>query len=408
MRHLLYLAHRIPYPPNKGDKIRAWHVLAYLQRHFHVHLGTFVDHPDDWRHVDRLRSMCASSSFMPLRPWHARLRSLAALGHGEPASVHYYRNAPMRRWVAHTLASYPIGTALAYSGPMAQFIPAHGGQGPLHRVMDLVDVDSAKWSAYAGTHRWPLAAFYRREARHLLAYERQVARQFDRTSLVSAPEAALFRSLAPESAHKIAHFTNGVDTGYFTPNGHPNPYPPGQTVLVFTGAMDYWPNVEAVCWFADHVLPPLRASHPDLHFHIVGARPAAPVRALASTPGVHVSGTVADIRPYLQHAAMAVAPLQVARGVQNKVLEAMAMGLPVVASTAALQGIDAEVDRAVLCADHVQAWLGRIRRALDPAYAAAMGLAARRCVLERYDWNHNLAPLGSLLGVERSDEAASP
>lgn len=409
MRHLLYLTHRIPYPPNKGDKIRAWHVLAYLQRHFHVHLGTFVDHPDDRQHVERLQAMCASSSFIDLHPWYARLRSLAALAGDEPASVRYYRSAPLRLWVEQTLARFPIGAALAFSGPMAQYVPAHGGHGPLHRVMDLVDVDSAKWQAYAGIHHWPLAALYRREARCLLAYERHVACQFDRTTLVSGPEAALFRTLAPESAHKIAHFRNGVDGAYFAPDAsRPNPYPPGQTVLVFTGAMDYWPNVEAVCWFAAQVLPTLRASHPALHFHIVGAHPTAAVRALASQSGVHVSGTVPDIRPYLQHAALAVAPLQVARGVQNKVLEAMAMGLPVVASTAALQGIEAELEHAVLCADQPQAWVTRIHRALDPGYATTIGQAARGCVLERYDWQHNLASLGQLLGVRASGAEAAP
>jgi sugar transferase (PEP-CTERM/EpsH1 system associated) len=409
MRHLLYLTHRIPYPPNKGDKIRAWHVLTYLRRHFHVHLGTFVDQPDDWRHVEPLRALCASSCFIALRPWQARLRSLAALGTGEPFSTRYYRSKQLAGWVDQTLARYPIGAALAFSGPMAQFVPAHGAAGPLQRVMDLVDVDSEKWLAYASTRRWPLAALYRREARCLLAYERRIARQFDHTTLVSAPEAALFKVRAPDSAHKVTHFANGVDTAYFAPDAaHPNPYPPGHTVLVFTGAMDYWPNVEAVCWFAAHVLPALRAGRPALHFHIVGARPDARVRALTRIGGVHVSGTVADIRPYLQHAAVAVAPLRVARGVQNKVLEAMAMGLAVVASPAALQGIEMRTGQAVSCADRVPQWVALIRRALEPACAAAMGRAARGCVLERYNWDDNLYRLGELLGVRAGGEAALP
>ncbi|MES2116737.1 MAG: TIGR03087 family PEP-CTERM/XrtA system glycosyltransferase [Pseudomonadota bacterium] len=409
MRHLLYLPHRIPYPPNKGDKIRAWHILAYLQRHFHVHLGTFVDHTDDWQYVERLQAMCASSCFVPLRPWRARLRSLAALAGHEPVSLRYYRARPLQQWVAHTLSQQPIAAALAFSGPMAQYVPAHGAQGPLHRVMDLVDVDSEKWLAYADTRPWPLSRLYQREARCLLDYERAIARQFDRTTLVSAPEAALFRTRAPDSGHKIEHFSNGVDSAYFAPDpGRPDPYPPGQTVLVFTGAMDYWPNVEAVRWFAARVLPALRANRPALHFHIVGARPAAAVTALAAEPGIHVSGSVPDIRPYLQHAAVAVAPLQIARGIQNKVLEAMSMALPVVASAAALQGLDVTPGHEVLCADRADAWAGQITRALDCQHAHAIGTAARRHVLAHFDWDHNLARLGTMLGVDTLAREAAP
>lgn len=400
MQHLLYLPHRIPYPPDKGDKIRAWHVLRYLQRHFHVHLGTFVDCADDWQHMALLRASCASSRFVPLRPWLARLRSLRGLASAQPLSLPYYRDRQLAIWVRRTLADYPIAATLALSGPMGQYLPAQGPRGPLLRVMDLVDVDSEKWAAYAAGRRWPASWLYRREARLLLAGEQRLARQFDRVTLVSEAEAALFRLRAPAQRQRIDHFNNGVDARYFSPSpGHASPYPPGQTVLVFTGAMDYWPNIDAVLWFASRVLPTLRARQPELHFHIVGARPAASVRALAAMPGVHVSGTVPDIRPYLQHAALAVAPLRIARGVQNKVLEAMAMQTIVVASHDALQGIAAAPGVEVIAAADEREFIARIGQVLAGQAPLGMALAARRCILQHYDWDSNLARLGHMLGV---------
>lgn len=407
MQHLLYLTHRIPYPPNKGDKIRAFHTLAWLQRHFRVHLGCFVDDPDDWRHADRLAAGCASSCLLPLHPLRARVASLRGLLRGEALSLPYYRDAAMGRWVADTLDRQPVRAALAFSGPMAQYLPAATPHGPLLRVMDLVDVDSEKWRAYGAGRRGPLAALYRREARLLLAHERGVAAGFERTALVSPAEAALFRQLAPESRDRIIHVCNGVDAAYFSPAGdHLNPYgaDAAAPVLVFTGAMDYWPNIDAVTWFAQRVLPPLLAQFAGLTFYIVGARPAAAVLRLAALPGVRVTGAVADMRPYLRHATLAVAPLRIARGVQNKVLEAMAMEKTVLASPQALEGIVATPGHDVLCAAGHDEFIAQtsmaLRQLLAGDWAAVeRGRAARRCVLQDYQWETNLRALGAALNL---------
>jgi sugar transferase (PEP-CTERM/EpsH1 system associated) len=394
MEKLMLLAHRIPYPPNKGDKIRSYHLLQHLSARYQVYLGAFVDDADDWRHVPRLQGMCAGSHFAALHPLRARLRSLAALAGGRPLSCDYYRDGGMRRWVDATVRREGIARIVCYSSPMAQYSAAHPSA---RRVMDFVDVDSDKWRQYAAGKRWPMRQVYQREARRLLDYEREVARASDAALFVSAPEAQLFRMLAPDSAERIGHYSNGVDSEFFSPaHGGASPYPEGAPVLAFTGAMDYWPNVDAVSWFAREALPAIRAAAPDLLFCIVGARPTPAVRRLAELPGVLVTGAVPDVRPYLAHAALCVAPMRIARGIQNKVLEAMAMARPVLVSPQALEGIEAVPGRDLLLAGAAGDWARAVLAYLR-APAPAIGAAARAKVQQLYGWESNLAAVSALL-----------
>lgn len=398
MRDLLFLCHRLPFPPNKGEKIRAYHALQYLRMHFRVHLGAFLDYDEDHDHARHLAAACASSCFVRMPPHWARLSGLSALLRDEALSLPYFRNAALQRWVGKTLNQHPISVCLAYSGPMAQYLPLSTRHGPLWRVLDLVDVDSEKWHGYADHKPWPVSGLYRREGRLLLEFERRAAAEFDRVMLVSEAEAELFKRRAPESASKVDYYSNGVDHAYFCP--HPERASPFGTAraLVFTGAMDYEPNIDAVIWFAERVLPALRLQQDALQFHIVGSRPAPQVKALQRLPGVHVSGTVPDVRPYLQHAAMVVAPLRVARGLQNKVLEAMAMGKTVVASPQALEGIHAVHGAEVICADGGAEFINAISRQLHTPNRN-IGAAARERILSDYRWGDNLRRLGRVLGV---------
>ena len=397
MEDLLLLIHRIPYPPNKGDKIRSYHLLRHLTRHYRVHLATFVDDPDDWQYVPHVEAMCTSSHFARMNPLLARVKSLAALLKNRSLSLEYYRDAGLERWVRDTVAAHGIERVLVFSSAMAQYADPYR---QARRVVDFVDVDSDKWRQYADKKSWPMSWLYAYEAARLLDYERQVARDYDASLFVSAPEAALFRQLAPESGAKIGHFSNGVDTDYFTPEaGHANPYRPGERVLVFTGAMDYWPNVDAVEWFCDNVFPALRERFPELSFYIVGSRPNPAVQALGQRPGVTVTGTVPDVRPYIAHAAVAVAPLRIARGIQNKVLEAMAMARAVVVSPQALEGIDAEPGSELVLAGDAPAFIDAVNALLDgqDSAADAIGQAARAKVQRRYSWSSNLACIGESL-----------
>jgi sugar transferase (PEP-CTERM/EpsH1 system associated) len=387
---LLFLAHRIPYPPNKGDKIRSFHLLRHLSARHDIHLGAFVDDPDDWQYRDALKPYCASIKLFPLNPRRAKLASLVGLLTGEALTLPYYRSRELARWADGLAASGTVTRGLAFSSAMAQFMPA----GLARRVLDMVDVDSDKWTQYAPTQRWPLSWVYAREGRKLAEWEARVAQNFDATLLVSNDEAALLQQRVPQARSKIGAFENGVDADYFSPaRDYPNPYASDVRGVVFTGAMDYWPNIDAVTWFADRIFPAVRETVPSAQFTIVGSRPTEAVVALARQPGVIVTGSVPDVRPWIAHAACAVAPLRIARGVQNKVLEAMAMARPVVASAQAAEGIRAEAGRDFILAqgeaDFAQAVIAQLQTAGTPA-------AARDCILKNYDWTRNLRAIDPL------------
>ena len=391
MNDLLYLAQRCPYPPNKGDKITTWNILKHLRRTHRVHLGCFIDDPDDWQHEAVLREHCASVMLRPVTRLQGLARSTLGLLSGEPLSVAFYRDRVMSQWVRGLLDG-GVRRAFVYSGAMSRFVPERAD---LVRGMHFADIDSDKWRQYAEVSRWPLSWVYRREARTLLALERKVAARFDRSWFVSDAESADFRRLAPECAPRVETLSNGVDGDYFSPKrSYPNLYEGGAPRVVFTGAMDYRPNVDAVCWFAAEVLPLLRARLGDVRFVIVGGRPTADVQALAADPAVQVTGRVDDVRPYMAHGAVIVAPLRIARGIQNKVLEGMAMARTVVCSPQGLEGIDAQAGRDVLVAGPAEAFAAACADVIESR--VDLGAQARRCMLARYDWKACLAVLDSL------------
>ena len=396
MDGLLFLAHRIPFPPNKGDKIRSFHLLRHLGTRYEIHLGAFVDDPDDWPYQDALKPYCASIKLIPLNPRRAKLASLSGLLSGEALTLPYYRSRELKRWAAKLAASGTVTRGLAFSSAMAKFMPPTLAR----RVIDMVDVDSDKWTQYASTQRWPLSWVYAREGRKLAEWEARVAQDFDATLLVSHDEAALLQQHVPQARHKIGVFENGVDAEYFSPaRDYPNPYPTEVQGVVFTGAMDYWPNIDAVSWFAERIFPAVRDAVPAAQFTIVGSRPGAAVLALARQPGVVVTGSVSDVRPYLAHAACAVAPLRIARGVQNKVLEAMAMARPVVASAQAAEGIRAEAGRDFILAQGEAEFARAVVAQLQTPASAAR---ARDCILENYDWARNLRAIDPLFDLTQA------
>ncbi len=394
MKALLLLVHRIPYPPNKGDKIRSYHLLKHLSQRYTVHLGAFVDDPDDWQYAGLLTGMVSGSvKLLPLHPAWAKLRSLTGLLNGQPLSLPYYQNAELQDWVDQLIAGGALSQAVAFSSAMAQYLEPYP---QLRRIVDFVDIDSDKWRQYAEKKSWPMNLVYRREARTLLDYERRIAATFNASTFVSHAEAELFRQLAPASASRITYYNNGVDLDYFSAAHHDeNPYPHGVRVLVFTGAMDYWANVDAVSWFVREVYPKLRAQFADLVFYIVGSRPTAEVQALAGND-IFVTGSVPDVRPYIAHANLSIAPLRIARGIQNKVLEAMAMSKTVIVSPQALEGIEAKIGSELILAEDAAAFISQIaHHLLQPD--AALGAAARRCVEQFYSWEHSLRRIDELL-----------
>jgi sugar transferase (PEP-CTERM/EpsH1 system associated) len=406
--NLLYLVHRLPYPPNKGDKVRSFHLLKHLAARHRVFLGTIIDDPQDEAYVDKLPPYCAGLHIARLSPRMARVRSLSGLLSHEALTLPYYRNAGLHAWVSRTLREQQIDAAIIFSSAMAQYVL---GIPTLRTLVDFVDVDSAKWSQYAAKHRWPMSWLYRREGERLLAFERSVAQQATHSFFVTENETELFCNSAPECKGHVEAMCNGVDAEFFSPElAMASPYKTGELPLVFTGAMDYWPNIDAVSWFSNEIFPQLQQRWPGLRFYIVGRSPAPAVQALASEHVV-VSGTVDDVRPYLQHAALVVAPLRLARGIQNKVLEAMAMGMPVVASQECAGAVDAVPERDFLTAGTVEDYQRQIETLLQsPERGTAMGKAARQQILTHYSWDAHLSVIDRYLDepINGTGKKASP
>jgi len=393
--NVLYLAHRIPYPPDKGDKLRSYHVLRALSAAHRVTLGTFVDDDRDLVHLPALERSCAALFAQRLPSAWARLRAITGLLSGQPLSLAYYRSRRMDDWVKALRDQRSIDAVVVSSSQMAPY--AQGLDLPI--LMDFIDVDSLKWRAYAqrcsGLQRW----IFNREATRLLAFERSVARRAHRSYFVTPREVELFRQLAPEAGTRAAVLENGVDTAYFSvAPDRSSPYDPGEIPILFTGTMSYRPNVDAMLWFARDVLPGLRARWPAVRLSVVGRDPAAEVRRMAGS-AVRVTGTVADTRPWLQHAAVVVAPMRIARGVQNKVLEGLAMGRPVVAAEACVKALDVQVGEHLLQARDAPEYLDGIAALLaDPVRARTMGAQAREHMRQRYAWPQRIAPLVEAVG----------
>ena len=403
---ILFLAHRIPFPPDRGDKIRSHHILKALARLAPVHVGTFADDEQDADPEAELATV-AKSYHLARRGKPLALAGLQALAARQPVSIAAFANDDLLRWVGDTLQRRPIATIYAFSSQMAQYIPADFAG---RVVMDFVDVDSAKFDAYANTVAQPMRTIYRREARLLAKYEADVARRADLSLLVTGEEAALFRSRldpATRAGARIEALGNGIDCALYDPDTvapAPELAPDEGAHLLFSGQMDYPPNVAAVVRFATRVMPLIRASLPEARFHIVGRRPTPAVTALDGIENTRVRGRVEDMRPWLAAADLVVAPLEIARGVQNKVLEAMAMRRPVLASPEAATGIAARdgVELAIEASDE-----GLAARALAllaaPQTRAAMGEAARRFVLDHQSWPTMLAGLPEIVGLAGAD-----
>ena len=424
MPPLLFLTQRIPYPPIKGEKIRPLQILRHLAQSWDVHLGCLVDDPRDQEHVPTVAALCAGSHFATLDRRRAKLLCLTGLLTGEPLSVTFYRDAGLAAWVRGVMRDVRPAAVFVCSSNMAPYVldlPVTGV-----RLCDLADVDSEKWRAYADTGAGPSGSdagggafegtasssartiacasrnrasgvrlVHAREWRRTAALEGRIAREFDWSTFVSAEEAALFAGQHPGEAARIRAISSGVDAAYFDPvPGYPVPYPDDRANFVFTGTMDYPPNMDAAAWFAGAILPIIRRTLPNAAFHIVGSSPAPQVLALAGD-GVTVTGRVPDVRPYVAH-AVCVAPMRIARGIQNKVLEAMAMARPVVVTPDALEGIGAQPGTEVLLADTADAFAAACIQATRDG-GQEIGRAARRRVLQDYVWASRLRGFDALL-----------
>lgn len=406
MSEVLFLGHRIPFPPDRGDKIRSCHVLRHITALAPVHVACFADDESDLGHEPELAAVAASYCLVR-RTRSLPIAGLAALATGKPVSLTAFSDRTVRDYVARVLAERSIGAIYVFSGQMAQYIPADFAG---RVVMDFVDVDSAKFEAYSANARFPARELYAREAGLLSRFESLTARRASASLLVTPEEAALFRSRLTAGDEPVLHaMCNGIDTEFFDPEGMPGaPEMAGEGAqITFTGQMDYPPNVAAVEMFARDVMPVVRAVIPQARFNVVGRAPVPAVRALDGVHGTRVTGAVLDMRPWVAGADLVVAPLTIARGVQNKVLEAMAMARPVLATPQAATGIAARDGFELVVAEGAE---GLARQALallhDPVRAGNIGQSARSFVIRECGWDHVLAPLGQLLGLGDSGGGA--
>lgn len=401
MARLLMIAHRMPFPPNKGDKIRAYHVLTHLARRHEVSLACLIDDPADLQHVETLGKQVARIAVGRIDGRLRRLASARSLLGRQSVTVTHFHVAALQSQIDSWIDRAPFDGVMCSSAATAEYVFASRHRDDRLRqavkAMDLIDVDSAKWRQYVdGAPPWS-SWVYRHEAKYLSAYEQRIVAEFDRVFLVSPAEADMLGEA--RSRGRVGAFSNGVDLDYFR-SGACQAAPLASAdhgegpLLVFTGVMDYRPNVEGVEWFAREVFPKVRASRPDARFAIVGSRPNRQVQALAQLPGVIVTGFVDDVRVWLERADVCVAPLQIARGIQNKVLEAMAMGKPVVATPQAHEGIAAQAGVDLLVAGPAGEFAQTVLALLaDPTRATVLGGRARACMERSYRWSSNLAVL---------------
>lgn len=398
MGEILFLAHRIPWPADRGDKIRSFNILRHLAALGPVHVAAFADDDRDMGFVSEMQPNFASvhAELRDKPQWRAGVEALVS---GDPVSVKSFASASMKAWIDDLLASGRISHIFCFSGQMAQYVPADF---PGRFIMDFVDVDSAKYESYAGRGNPLMRWIHAREGRKLAAFEHEYAKRADASLFVSEAEAQLFRQRSGLGTDAVLPLGNGIDTIFYDPTAQiesASGLPKGR-MIAFTGQMDYRPNVEAVCDFAENILPVIRKLVPDAYFAIVGRNPAASVQALAKKDDVIVTGSVDDVRSWLCGADVVVAPLRTARGIQNKVLEAMAMAKPVVASRCAAEGIDAVNGIHFYVAENIVDEAALVARLLsNRADASQMGEKARAHVTRHYSWAGQLADLGGMMAL---------
>jgi sugar transferase (PEP-CTERM/EpsH1 system associated) len=377
---VVFLCQRLPWPPDRGDRITTWHFLQHLlARGAEVRLGCFTEDARDDEGLRFLRTRCREVEAPRLSRSRRKWTSMRGIFTGEPLTLPFFRSRRLRAAVERWTDDHPADLVYVYSSSMAQYalgLPARA------KVMQFAELDSDKWLQFAARSgvlgRW----IYGREARTLLAFEDRVARAFSRSLVVSDAERDLFTERIPGVAPIV--LPNGVDVDHFASSGDAERH---AHTAIFTGVMDYEPNVDGVCWFADECWPALRERFHDARLLIVGSKPVPRVQALASLPGVEVTGRVPETPPWFDRASVAIAPLRLARGVQNKVLEAMSMGLPVVSSPQAARGLGPVPADLVTLADGAAATIEAVAsRFADPQRARDTGERAAAWVREHWRW----------------------
>jgi sugar transferase (PEP-CTERM/EpsH1 system associated) len=395
------LTHRLPYPPDRGDRIRSFNLLRLLSQHFDLSVACTSDEPVWLQHHQLLRTMAKQVTIQPISNGYGRVRGMAALATGGAVTPASFYRTGLAEAIMQWHEEAPFDAVLTFCTGMIQYARLltaenHRGHGPIPRhILDLVDVDSVKWESYAHAHWPPMKWVYAAECRRLRRIEAGEFDRFDAITVVSPAEAQAYRDHVGNHPG-LAVVGNGVDLEYFAPLSDS-----ATKTICFVGVLNYKPNSDGITWFVHHVMPLLRRREPEAKLMIVGRHPTPAILGLGQQPGIEVVGSVPDVRPFLEQSAAIIAPLQIARGVQNKVLEAMSCRKAVVASSGAAEGIQAEAGKHLLVAHTPEQWVDHLSRVFnDEPYRLALGRAARERVEQAYSWEEQLAPMVKLIRGE--------
>lgn len=387
---ILYVCHRLPFPPRRGGKIRPFNMIRHLHAQGHeVHVASLARSERELEEGAGLEQHCHQVIAEVIGPVAAGWRMLARLPSTSPSSFGYFQSPALQRRIRQVCATTRFDLVFVHCSSAAPYVAALEG---MPKVLDFGDMDSQKWLHYAAFRPFPLSSGFWLEGKKLERTERLLAGRFDLCTCTTRAELDTLRVLAPGVASDW--FPNGVDSEYFRPDGSAHE----PDTICFLGRMDYYPNIESMQRFCAEVLPLIRRRRPAVRLRIIGADPVPAVRRLATLPGVEVTGFVPDVRPLTRQAAVNIAPLKIARGTQNKVLEAMALGLPVVASNAAARGVDAVPGEHLLAADDPEAFADAVVGLLqDPAARARLATAGRNRILSHHSWASSMLRLDALL-----------
>ncbi|MCF4007789.1 TIGR03087 family PEP-CTERM/XrtA system glycosyltransferase [Rheinheimera sp. UJ63] len=389
---LLFLCQRPPYPADKGDKIRSFNVMRELSQYFEIHLGALTETQNELQYTKALHQWCASVQLVYLPQWQRKLQALQCLFIGKPITKGWFFNQALQKWV-NQQQNKQFDSVLVYCSSMAQYIEQSVWQST-NCVIDFVDVDSAKWREYAARSSQLKSWLYQREARLLERYEQYICSNLVRAAfLVSEAECARLQQPANCQAH-IGYYANGVDLAYYQPQSNVLLH---SHDIVFTGAMDYLPNIDAVQWFVLHCWPAIQQCSPNARLVIVGSNPAKSIKKLMANPNIIITGQVPDVRPYLANAALAIAPMQLGGGIKNKVLEAIAMSRPMVVSTLATQGLKLPNDPALIVADSAEETIAGCLHFLQHPCASEQ---LRDWISQHASWAETIKPLLSALNAK--------
>ena len=386
---ILLLAHRFPYPPTFGSKVRTFNVIRHLAKSHELTVLSLARSRGELEEAAGIAPFCHEHRAFPVRNLVQAAKIAATLPTSVTASEAFFHSRAMQREIDAQLANKSFDFVFANCSAVGRYVERQRG---IPMLMDFCDVDSRKWADYVAHKPWPLSLGYRWEAWRMAAAERRLSRRFDQITVATPGEAQTLAQIGV--SERVDWFVNGVDVDYFRPSTSPH----DPDLITFVGRMDYFPNEQCMVDFCAGVWPRLRQARPALQLQIVGAAPTARVRALARVPGVTVTGSVPDVRPYVQRSALTVAPLTIARGTQNKILEAMAMEVPVVASSVAAAGVDAVAGEHLLAADTPQEVCAAVLRLLDdPAERARLAQAGRARVLSHHAWPSAMKRLDGII-----------